>query len=137
MHHFVIGDNAEFIRSMYLSWIVTTEETGPIDHPGSYSARGNGPLTFHLYHGRFDPDQTMEEWGFDGPHFDCLAVVHDRDRVLLQGCTAESLSLAEQVGLATAQDTIILDYHNDMILVPAFSEGEPAYFGDHFIGPTQ
>lgn len=32
-----------------------------------------GKMYLRLYHGRTDPDQEMEEWGFDGPTFGPLS----------------------------------------------------------------
>ncbi len=32
-----------------------------------------GKMYLRLYHGRTDPDQDMDEWGFDGPTFGPLS----------------------------------------------------------------
>jgi hypothetical protein len=35
-----------------------------------------GRLYLHLFHGRDRPDQSLDDWGFDGPHFGPLSAVH-------------------------------------------------------------
>lgn len=114
------------------------EGMGPGDHPGTCYIRpadSTQRLAIHLYHGRFDPAQDMEDWGFEGPAFTCIAVAHDPDRVLFDGCDPQSLALAQRLGLATHGDTIAVDYHDDMLLVPQFRDTQPAYFGDLSITP--
>lgn len=83
-----------------------------------------------LFHGRFDPEQDMDDWGFPGPVFDCGNVAHTPSIMLLQECDATSLELARRIGLDVQHDTITLRYHNDMLLVPRFKDEQPAYFGD-------
>lgn len=118
------------VQSTYLSTLFVDDE-GPLDHPGSYTVSSSVPVTFHLYHGRFDPTKDMDDWGFDGPAFSCLSVAHDPDRILLQDADAQSLELAKRLGLRVDRDTITLMYHDDLVVVPHFRDAGPAYFGDH------
>jgi hypothetical protein len=50
---------------------MTAAETRLIVPPGTPLIPGK--LYLRLYHGRTDPDQTMDGWGFDGPTFGPLA----------------------------------------------------------------
>lgn len=107
------------------------------DHPGAYTASSDTALTVELYHGRFDPKADMPDWGFDGPIFNCLTLAHDTDRMLLQGCDSQSLELARRTGLSVNGDTITLEYAGDVVKVPNFRDGQPAYFGDHSATATE
>lgn len=124
----------QMLTSTYCSTLIDHhDESGPIDHPGSFSARGT-QLKIALYHGRDSDTEDMDDWGYQGPTFDCLSVAHDPDLVLLQSACAVSLELAKRMGLATNQDTITIHYGNDGVLaVPSFRDGKPAYFGDFSI----
>lgn len=83
-----------------------------------------------LFHGRFDPDQDMQDWGFQGPRFDCGNVAHTPEIMLLQECDATSLELARRIGLDVQHDTITIAYDRDLLVVPRFKDEQPAYFGD-------
>jgi len=120
------------LHSTYRSTLIVDADQGPIDHPGSFSARGD-KLQVHLFHGRSDPDEQMFDWGFVGPSFDCLSVAHDPDLMLLQGACATSLELAKRTGLAVHDDTITIPYTDDLVTVPLFRDQQPAYFGDFSI----
>ena len=136
VQHFTLSEALPTIRSTYLSHLAYNDgkagDEDLHDHPGSYSVRANGALIeFQAYHGRMDPAQDMDDWGFDGPTFLCSDLVHDPDRVLLQHCDPQSVALAQRLGLTTHGDTVVIDYHADMLVIPAFRDGQPAYFGDH------
>ncbi len=108
-------------------------------HPGSFTISSpTTPVVVHLYHGRLNPDADMDDWGFDGPEFNCLTIAHDPDRTLLQGCDAHSLQLASRMGLSVTGDTIAIEYLDDLLVVPAFRDcSTPAYFGDHSMTATE
>jgi len=110
-----------------------SKESGLIDHPGSFSARGETSLKIGLYHGRDTAEEEMDDFGYLGPTFDYLSIAHDPDVVLLQGACAVSLELAKRMGLSIHQDTITLPYTDDLVTVPMFRDGQPAYFGDFSI----
>lgn len=131
VQHFTLDSPNQSVRSTYLSHLSVGTYDDLMDHPGSYTVRGTSPLTFQVYHGRLDPDADMDDWGFEGPSFGCLNIVHDPDRILLQHCDAQSLELAKRLGLTTANDTIAMDYLDDMVVIPQYRDGQPAYFGDH------
>src|SRR6185437_4495240 len=62
-----------------------------------------GRMYLRLYHGRTDPDQEMEEWGFDGPTFGPLSsYVHTY-------CSTFRIHAAE------GYEEIWLDKYDDMI----------------------
>lgn len=133
VQHFTLSETLPAVRSTYLSHLAyhDQDEDDLHDHPGSFSVHANGNLiAFEAYHGRFDPDQRMDDWGFSGPTFHCSSVVHDPDRVLLQHCDPQSVTLAKRLGLQTHDDTVVIDYHDDMLKIPAFRDGQTAYFGD-------
>lgn len=134
VQHFTLTpDGIPGLYSTYCSTLVRDADEGPIDHPGSFSARAEGQsVRVTLYHGRTDPDASMDDWGFDGPTFECLSVAHDPDRVLLQHASPDALALAQTLGLAVHHDTITVDYFDDMLYVPNFEE-KPSYFGDFSI----
>lgn len=125
----------QVLTSTYCSTLIDrSNDAGPIDHPRSFSVRGDGNLKVKLYHGRDDTKQDMDDWGYGGPTFDCLSVAHDPDVVLLQGACAMSLELAKRMGLDIHQDTITLPYGPDGVLaIPSFRDSKPAYFGDFSI----
>jgi hypothetical protein len=129
-HYTLAPHTRTHVRSTYLSHLdIGTQEL--LEHPGSYTVSADGPLTFSLYHGRLDPERNMDDWGFEGPQFNCLNVIHDPDRILLQHADFASVALAQRLGLRVHDDTITLDYHEDLVLVPRFRGEDPAYFGDH------
>ena len=140
VQHFHLTPENNMVTSTYLSTMGYAAPGESFDihtqHPGSYSVCANGPLQFDLYHGRFDADEDMEDWGFEGPTFNCLSVAHDPDRVLIQGCDCHALTLAQRLGIQTEGDTQILHYHTDLLTVPNFRDGRPAYFGDHSVSLT-
>lgn len=119
------------VHSTYLSTLKMGDDSGIHDHPGSYTVTSSTPISFLVFHGRFDPKAHMDDWGFDGPTFNCLSVAHDPDRILLQNADATSLELAKRLGLEVTGDTITLMYHEDLVVIPRFRDAGPAYFGDH------
>jgi hypothetical protein len=131
--HYTI-DPGQMLTSTYCSTLINhNDESGPIDHPGSFSARGT-QLKVELYHGRDTDTEPMDDWGYTGPTFDCQSVAHDPDLLLLQSACAISLELAKRMGLATNQDTITIAYATDGVLaVPNYRDGKAAYFGDFSI----
>lgn len=90
----------------------------------------DGRIQVKLHHGRFDPEQEMDDWGFDGPSLECGNVAHSPQNMLLQECDGVSLELARRIGLAVHHDTITMPYFSDMLVVPRFKDDAPAYFGD-------
>ena len=131
--HYTIK-SGQMLTSSYCSTLIDhSNNAGPINHPGSFSARGGASLKVELYHGRDNADVDMDDWGYPGPAFDCLSIAHDPDVVLLQGACAVSLELAKRMGLSIHQDTITLPYTDDLVTVPMFRDGQPAYFGDFSI----
>lgn len=127
----------QVLCSTYCSTLIMPNggDEGPIKHPGSFSARGD-KLKVRLYHGRDTINESMDDWGFDGPTFDCQSVAHDPDLVLLQGACATSVELAKRAGLAVHDDTISIPYTEDLLTVPVFRDGAPAFFGDFSINGT-
>jgi hypothetical protein len=134
--HYTI-DPGQMLCSTYCSTLIMPNggDEGPITHPGSFSARG-AQLKVALYHGRDSVTAPMDDWGYSGPTFDCLNVAHDPDLMLLQGACAVSLELAKRMGLTVHDDTITIPYTGDLVTVPLYRDGQPAYFGDFSITGT-
>ncbi len=65
-------------RLGYLDWIAAREanETGDTMPRAEAVAPDVPQLYLHLYHGRKDPDENLEDWGSDGPVIGPLAYVH-------------------------------------------------------------
>ncbi|KII34880.1 hypothetical protein NL64_06365 [Pseudomonas fluorescens] len=120
------------VHSTYCSTLIVDSQEGPITHPGSFSVRGDN-LKVHLFHGRSSIGEDMEDWGFDGPTFNCLSVAHDPDLVLLQSACGPSLELAKRMGLSIHDDTISIPYTEDLLSIPRFRDDNPAFFGDFSI----
>ena len=130
LQHFTLSADQPNVHSTYLSTLHFDDEL--LDHPQSYSVRNpGGTVRFHLFHGRPDPKHDMDDWGINGPTFDCLTVAHDPDRVLLQECDSRSLTLATKLGLEVYGDTVTIKYHDDLLEIPKYLCNGPMYFGDH------
>jgi len=71
-----------------------------------------GKMYLRLYHGRTDPGQEMEDWGFDGPTFGPLA------------CYVHTYCSTFRIHADGATDEIWLEKHDDMI------RWEDCYYGD-------
>jgi hypothetical protein len=89
-----------------------------------------------LSHGRFDPDEQLEEWGFNGPDLDGVEALH----VTYQ--TTFVLHFKDAAAAQKAQaltgwpyfdcDALELAFHDDMLKVcPIASDGPIAYYGDY------
>lgn len=131
VQHFNLSDTCPYVHSTYLGSIKTGDQTLG-NHPGSYTISNDlKPMRFSLFHGRFDPAADMDDWGFEGPILEGLTLAHDTDRILLQNADSHSVELAKRMGLEVAQNTIILHYIDDLVVVPKFQGDRPAYFGDH------
>lgn len=128
VQHYTLGAEIPYVHVAYFSTLNVGE--GPEDFTGPFTVHGNNtPIKFSIFHGRKDPEEDMEDWGFDGPTFDCLSAAYDGERILLQDVSPQSLELASRMGLATQHDTITLLREDDLVVVPQFM-GEKAYFGD-------
>ena len=128
VQHYTLGAEIPCVHVAYFSTLHLGE--GPKDFTGPFTVHGNNtPIKFSIFHGRKDPEEDMEDWGFEGPTFDCLSVAYDGDRILLQDVSPQSLELASRMGLVTQHDTITLLREEDLVVVPHFM-GEKAYFGD-------
>lgn len=130
VQHFTLSESLPYVHSTYLGTLNTG--AGLMEHPGHFTvSNSNLPLRFQLFHGRFDPEQDMDDWGFEGPTFIGQTIAHDPDRILIQDAEPTSLQLARRLGLDVVGDTITLLYLDDLVLVPKFKGDSPAYFGDH------
>jgi hypothetical protein len=101
-------------------------------------------LELYLYHGRFDPNQEMDEWGFDGPRLTGitkLSVMYGAHLVWF--ISEEAAQAARQItGWDAGIDphlTLELPYFEDMVecqITDANRVVRKAYFGDWCLGTT-
>jgi hypothetical protein len=80
------------------------------------SAISPGKMYLRLYHGRKNPDEVMEDWGFTGPVFGPLS-----GYVQTYRCTLRLIAVLddEEIWLNTCEDRIVWDgsYHGDLEVV--------------------
>lgn len=91
-----------------------------------------------LIHGRFDPEEQMEDWGFSGPDIDgveALHVTYQQTFVL----HFEDAAAAKKAHALTGwpyfdEDALELMFHEDMLKTVCISADGPAcYYGDYEI----
>lgn len=94
-------------------------------------------LMLRLYHGRFDPDEEKDDWGFDGPSLiDIVQVKFTYATVSLWFRNVESMRIAQkQTGWQCYVDDASLQMQIYDDLVQCFHIGErgsvfQAYYGD-------
>lgn len=84
-----------------------------------------GDVYLHLYHGRDNKDQDMEDWGFDGPKIRAKLVVINTDDKLPEAVPENTLAVANCVQLFKADGTVeVVPFAEDML----FYGGK--YYGD-------
>jgi hypothetical protein len=76
------------------------------------TALAPGKMYLRLYHGRTDPDQEMEDWGFAGPTFWPLS------------CYVHTYCCHFRIHGESIHDEIWLETHDDMI------RWHDGYYGD-------
>lgn len=88
-----------------------------------------------LIHGRNDPDEQMEDWGFEGPIIEGIEwmavtyMTHFRIKVANNEIAEE---LAKKLGWDMWEDCqLLIKFHDDMI------EAEGKYYGDWSIDPEE
>lgn len=90
-------------------------------------------MELELTHGREDPNQDMEDWGFDGP---VLAQVHSiqqeyKSTTTVRFVTTEAADQAQRITGWPTWDEAVLEmlYHEDMIVTNEPGQ-PPRYYGD-------
>lgn len=107
----------------------THPEQGTCPNPVCNSSRISNPpgLYLRLFHGRVDPDEDLEDWGFDGPHIGPLKYVHGTYTTEL---AIEFLDAEETAGMSSARSfgidpsTPFIKYHEDLLCLHGL------YYGD-------
>ena len=97
------------------------------NHGGTTLTRSvlGGDVYLHLYHGRDDKAQDMDDWGFDGPKIRAKMVVINTDAKLPECVPENTLAVANCVQLFKADGTVeVVPYVEDML----FYDGK--YYGD-------
>lgn len=92
-------------------------------------------LDFLLIHGRHDPDEDMQDWGFNGPRLhgvEALHVVYQTSFILHFTDSASADKAHAQTGWEFWDDNALeLQFHQDMLKVhPIACDGPMAYYGD-------
>ncbi len=86
-----------------------------------------------LLHGRHDPDEILNDWGFEGPTITCIEAVHVTYSATFTVWFAnqEALEAAKKVTGWSDWDRLSLEmrFHEDM-LVANDQNGTRSYFGD-------
>lgn len=74
-----------------------------------------GKLYLHLFHGRTDPNQDMEDWGFAGPTFGPLNSVHQTYATELRFYGERE---AAEMWLSRCDDMVVWDggYYGDVAI---------------------
>jgi hypothetical protein len=97
-------------------------------------------LTFNMIHGRHDPKESLDDWGFDGPLLTGISWVACTYNVHWRICfeSKEDFDLAKE---ATGweewdENQLLLKFHDDM-LEARDSDGKPAWYGDWSIDPSR
>ena len=89
-----------------------------------------------LIHGRFDPDEQMEDWGFAGPDIEGVEALH----VVYKQTFVLHFENAEAAAKAHAltgwpyfdADALELQFHDDMLTATCIcADGPVMYFGDY------
>jgi hypothetical protein len=93
-------------------------------------------LRMLLIHGRFGPDETMEEWGFHGPDLTGIEALH----VMYQWTFVLHFQDAHAAQKAHAltgwpffdENALELQFHDDMLkVIPIAADGPAAFYGDY------
>lgn len=84
-----------------------------------------------LWHGRHDPDQDMEDWGFDGPVIEGIVAIHTTYLSEIR-ITFKDLQHTRRAFIQTMweeglnNDELLISITDDMIYVPR----RAAWYGD-------
>ena len=97
--------------------ITSAERASPLLVP-SGAPLAEGKLYLRLYHGRNDPAQEMEDWGFDGPTFGPLYSVV---QTYISTIRLHGNGVDEELWLDTRDDVIAWDgaYYGDLCVFVA------------------
>lgn len=99
-------------------------------------------LRLLLIHGRFDPDEQLEEWGFNGPDIEGIEALHstyETHRVV----RFKDRAAAQRAHALTAwewwdENALLMQFHDDMLKTTCISADGPAmYFGDFELQAVQ
>lgn len=91
-------------------------------------------LELYTHHGRTTPDESLNDWGPNGPRLRGVAGFHETYRTTTV-VYFESAEACEAARLATGwqewdENALEMQFADDLLFVPAIPEGEARYFGD-------
>lgn len=100
-------------------------------------------MELNLFHGRQDPGQPMDDWGFEGPTLRSVKRLHGTyGNLQVEFETAEDCQVAKrQTGWddGVYVDSLYMRFDEDMVLVHVYTEDgnnlQSSWFGDWNIGP--
>jgi hypothetical protein len=89
-------------------------------------------MNLKIFHGRWTPDEEMDDWGFDGPVLTNIQYGHitycEDMKVFFK--TKEACEAAQaRTGWRRDEENTLLAYIKDGMLCVEW-QGRPAYFGD-------
>lgn len=95
-------------------------------------------MRFLPYHGRFDPDQEMGDWGFQGPEIKgvhALVVTYNSIYRLVFDSEEACEQAREQTGFEKWEaKQLEIRFHEDLVHLKPHGEGPEAYYGDWEVG---
>lgn len=91
-----------------------------------------------LIHGRHDPDQDMDDWGFNGPNIEGVEALHVTygQTFVLHFQDAQSASKAQALTgwRMWDENALEMSFHDDMLKTVSYiNDGPIAYYGDYEI----
>ena len=93
-------------------------------------------LRLLLIHGRFDPAEQMDEWGFNGPDIEGIEALHVVYQTTYVLHFKDAASAQRAQGLTGWRewdvDALEMSFHDDMLKAqPIMCDGPVAYYGDY------
>ncbi|BCJ91822.1 hypothetical protein IZ6_25570 [Terrihabitans soli] len=94
-------------------------------------------MNLTLYHGRRNPSDDLHDWGFQGPVLQNVKSVHYTYITHILVTFTDPLTAEiyrAKFGLEAWDSNVLkLPVHEDLVFLPRFEDGNPAYFGDFFL----
>jgi hypothetical protein len=104
-------------------------------------------LELHLFHGRKEPNEEMDDWGFSGPTITGIVSMHGTyDELRVRFDTTEDVLAAHQkMGWTGSSSGMPPTFNRDMeLIIPTYEDmvvtwenGEKNYYGDWILTVTE
>jgi hypothetical protein len=88
-------------------------------------------MKMYIWHGRRDPKESLDDWGFEGPTFEFDFLHYTYGGFSLEFKSVEDKQAVEALTGWAENDprSLYLALTDDMVFIPNW-EGAPAWFGD-------